>query len=220
MPLVLTQQPTAALSASISSLPDGCLASRRGLQLPKDLSYHDWHRAGRSLTEVSAAATWMLGDWLAFGHATYLADEWGGKTPEPLYEELAQATGFAVLVLKNARAVSEAFPLEWRSDRVTFNHASEIVGRAPAEDWEGWVKTLNESDPALSVKQLRVLIRQKYAHKTASAEASDKGDRSPLEGARQLARDWESVAKTAGPRFREELKSILTPVLRDLGLIR
>ena len=70
------------------------------------------------------------------------------------------------------------------------------------------------------MKQLRVLIRQKYAHKTASAEASDKGDRSPLEGARQLARDWESVAKTAGPRFREELKSILTPVLRDLGLIR
>lgn len=160
----------------------------------------------------------MLGDWLAFGHANFLADEWGGKTPEPLYDELAQITGFAVQTLKNARAVSDAFPLEWRSDKVTYNHAAEIVGRAPADDWEGWVKTVNESDPALSVKQLRVLLRQKYAHKSAEADSADRGDKSLLEGVRQLARDWPSVSTTAGPRFREELRTLLVPILRDLGV--
>lgn len=168
---------------------------------------------GRKVTEVTGAAMWMIGDWLAYGQAHYLDSHWGKRVPEELYARIAEETGYAVQTLANAKYVCCKLPFSRRREKLTFHHAAEIVGRVPDGQYEFWIeKTVREG---YTVKGLRETLRR--ALSTVRLEPHDTGTKSFLEQARQFARDYAASREKFNPKMRVELRKVLEEVVRDLG---
>jgi hypothetical protein len=45
--------------------------SETGLQLPDNLPFGEWMRVGETLKRMTKSVQWWVGDWLAFGEASY-----------------------------------------------------------------------------------------------------------------------------------------------------
>lgn len=156
---------------------------------------------------------WVLGDYLAFGVATYGDTLWHGRVPTELYERLAEETGYSTGTLQNARSICARIPRSRRRENVTYAHAQEIVGRCKSEeDIEGWLDYVSVERP--TTKALRERLRTENA--ITHAEPSDAGVTSFLETARQFSRDYSSAREGVTPVLRNELRKILAPVLIDL----
>jgi hypothetical protein len=187
---------------------------RFGLTLPPDLAYSEWQSIGRRVNDVVKSAMWCLGDFLAYGVATYGDTLWGGRVPTELYERLAEETGYSVGTLQNARSVCARIPRSRRRENVTYAHAQEIVGRCKTEqDIEGWLDYVSVERP--TTKALRERLRTESA--SSHPEPADIGVTSFLETARQFSRDYASSQEAVTPVLRNELRKILAPVLRDLS---
>jgi hypothetical protein len=214
MPATATEKPTSLLSAS-QNLPEGCKASRQGLVLSKNLEYSSWMAVGKRLSELTGAASWMLGDWLAYGDSNYMTTVWGKRVPDGLYAEISKATGLAVQTLTNAKYVALAIPHSVRTEKLTFSHALQITAYAPKDQHKFWIGRVEKDE--LSVKALREAIRKSQA--SVKDEENDKGSVSILEVYRQFVRDHRAEAGKVEltPALKAELKKILAEVLPDLG---
>jgi hypothetical protein len=219
MQVLATVSPTSPLSVlpternSVIPLPVG-QADRLGLTLPPDLKYDDWVEVGRRVSELSKAATWLLGDWLAYGVHTYGTSHWNGRVPHELYERLSLETGYAEQTLQNARCVCQKIPRSRRREHVSFSHAVEIAGRVQdPDDIEGWLDFV--AGGGVTVKALRERLRE--ANREALPEHGDTGVTSFLETARQFSRDYSAAQPRMTPTLRAELRKVLGPVLRDLA---
>lgn len=209
---VNTPEPTQALSLSVDL--DGCVPLTNGLRLPDTMAYPDWLRVGEKLSRLNRAAIWMLGDWLAYGHAKFGKEKWNSKEPVGLYEQVSKATGYSVRYLRNASSVCGRFNLSLRSDRVGFNHALEIC--AAEKDPKKIAKLATRVvDEGLTVVALRSEIRKQKAERGLVQVASF--GPSFLEDARQFARDFMHEVDDWTPEFKAEVKKILTPVLARLS---
>ena len=196
------------------SLPAGVEFDRRGLVLPDTLAYDEWSLVGRRIADTTRSVVWCLGDWLVFGQNKYRDSHWGGRVPSELYARLERETGYAEQTLKNAVTVCRSLPLSRRRDNVTFSHATEIVGRVKdPEDYEGWIDFVSQG--GVSVKSLRERLRKEGA--ANDPEANDTATVSFLEIARQFARDYNAGIEEFTPSHRQELRKILSSVVRDLA---
>ena len=61
------------------------LLSRRGLDLPENLTFEQWAAIGSTLKNAQQSLMWRLGDWLLYGENK----NWGEK-----YDRAIEATGY------------------------------------------------------------------------------------------------------------------------------
>ncbi len=161
---------------------------------------------------MTGAATWIIGDFLAYGLENYKDKEWGKRVPDGLYEKYAAQTGLTVQTLTNAKYVCLKLPRSRRREKLTFAHAAEIVGRVPEGQFDYWIDRAITED--LSVKALREKLRESKAE--VRPEPNDAGESTFLETARQFARDYLTAAPKWKPAYRVEVRKILAPVFDDL----
>ena len=191
----------------------GCEVGRRKLVIPDDCAYEDWMRIGSRLKELNGSVMWLLGDWLAFGHVHYTKEQWGGRSPHGLYEQLSLETGYSVSTLRNAKYLCSNLDSSRRRDNLTFHHAMEIVCLAPKEQVGQWIERVT-TEP-VTVKKLREQLRR--AKSDHHREPNDEGTVSILELTRQFVRDFQAEAATLNPQLASKLKETLRPVLLSLG---
>ncbi len=126
--------------------PAQVLLTRVGLQIPAELSYDDWARAGHRLSGIVDSSSWCLGDWLVYGKKHY-ADR---------YKRAIDAAGLQYQTLRNYAWVSRRFELHRRRPRLTFQHHAEVAS-LPLRDQE---RLLDEAEQQMwTTKQLRTRIR-------------------------------------------------------------
>jgi hypothetical protein len=75
-----------------------------------------WKAVGARIAAYSEAASWWLGDWLAFGQAKY------GRR----YKEGIALTGLEYQTLRNYAAVARRFDVSRRRDDLSFQHHAEV----------------------------------------------------------------------------------------------
>ena len=95
--------------------------SRRGLDLPENLTFEQWAAIGTTLKNTHQSLMWDLGDWLLYGQNK----KWGEK-----YDRAIEATGYDYGTLRNAKSVAKRFPLSRRRDKLTFAHHQEVASLA------------------------------------------------------------------------------------------
>lgn len=213
-PSAVTRKQTDPLSVSTAQLPVGCELHRNGLTLPARLPVEEWSSIGRRVADLAGSAAWVIGDFLAYGIATYKDNIWNNRVPDGLYEKFSSQTGLSIQTLQNAKYVCSALPISRRREKLTFAHAAEIVGRAPEGQVDFWIA--KAVDEGLSVKALREALRKSSAQHRD--EPVDRGEPSFLEASRQYVRDYlASDPSSFTPAYRAELLRILEPVLRDLA---
>jgi N6-adenosine-specific RNA methylase IME4 len=126
-----------------------------GWELPADLSETDWQAAGEVLGKVERSVSWWIGDWWAYGEATYGdrkaiidADDWQG----PAFQTAA-----------NAATVCRMFETSRRREILSFSHHAEVAGlaAAAADRWLDWCEeTIAETGKPRSTRELRAAVNQ------------------------------------------------------------
>ncbi|HWM06174.1 MAG TPA: LmbU family transcriptional regulator [Actinophytocola sp.] len=118
-----------------------------GLQIPTDLSYEDWARAGHQLSGIVDSSAWWLGDWLVFGKTHY----------SDCYQLAIQGAGLRYQTLRNYAWVARRFDMSRRRSKLTFKHHAEVAS-LPVEDQD---RLLDQAELELwTTKQLRNAIRE------------------------------------------------------------
>lgn len=119
-----------------------------GLQIPADLSFEDWERAGRQLSGIVDSSAWWLGDWLIYGKQKY-GDQ---------YQRTIRAAGLQYQTLRNYAWVARRFDLSRRRPKLTFQHHAEVASLPLAEQ----DMLLEQAENATwTTKQLRNAIRER-----------------------------------------------------------
>jgi hypothetical protein len=88
-----------------------------------------WTAIGARIAAHSDAASWWLGDWLAFGQAKY------GRR----YKEGLTLTGLEYQTLRNYAAVARRFDLSRRRDDLSFQHHAEVCSLTDDEQ-DRWLE--------------------------------------------------------------------------------
>ena len=131
----------------------GEVLSRRGLQLPKGLSFERWLGIGRQLSAVSTSAAWCLGDWVAFGEKAF-----AGR-----YRAAIEQTSLDYQTLRNYAWVARRFELSRRRDMLSFGHHAEVAALAgPEQDF--WLRKAEEH--RWPVKRLRQEVSASLAERS------------------------------------------------------
>jgi transposase len=121
--------------------------SGTGLQIPVNLNYEDWAKAGRQLSGIVDSSAWWLGDWLVFGKANY----------SDRYQLAIQNAGLRYQTLRNYAWVARRFEADRRRAKLTFRHHAEVAS-LPFEEQE---RLLDLAERELwTTKQLRNAIQQ------------------------------------------------------------
>jgi hypothetical protein len=113
--------------------PVPVLVTRVGLQIPQDLTYEGWERAGRRLTDVMDSSAWCLGDWVVHGEKHY-ADR---------YRRAVDAVGLEYQTIRNYAWVARRFERSRRRTALSFQHHAEVA-RLGDEEQELWLGRAEE----------------------------------------------------------------------------
>ncbi len=122
------------------------LVTRVGLQIPKDLSYEDWEKAGGKLARIASTSAWCLGDWIVHGQDRF-ADR---------YQYAVQKAGLDYQTLRNYVWVSRKIPQDHRHHQLSFQHHAEVASLDAAER-DYWLRQAEASH--WSRNELRMKIR-------------------------------------------------------------
>lgn len=141
----LTRQ-VAAASRPDRSTGDQILTTRVGLEIPPDIPFDHWERAGQHIARVVDSSAWCLGDWLVYGQERY----------RDRYRRAVDAAGLDYQTLRNYAWVTRRFDLSRRRDGLSFQHHAEVASLAEA-DQEHWL-TLAQAN-GWSRNQLRRAVR-------------------------------------------------------------
>lgn len=112
------------------------------LNIPEEVSYHDWLILGRSLATQKRQLDWFLGDWIAFGRERF---------PEQIELALADISDDPRnirLIEKTART----FPPHLRNAALTFEHHAHVADM-PVQEALPLLRDASERN--LTAKQLR-----------------------------------------------------------------
>lgn len=165
-----------------------------GLQIPRDLAYEDWERAGRRISRIVDSSAWWLGDWLVFGKKNY----------SDRYQRAIRAAGLQYQTLRNYAWVARRFDLGRRHALLSFQHHAEVasllveeqdrlLARAEAETW--------------TTKQLRKAIRQMRAGHDDKPAMNAIGSR--IEVPKNRIELWRKAADRQGVEFNDWMRSTL-----------
>jgi hypothetical protein len=111
------------------------LTTRVGLQIPDDLTYEEWERAGTKLVRLADTFIWCLGDWLAHGQNKY-----GDR-----YRQAVEKAGLDYQTLRNYAWVARKFRMDRRHPRLSFQHHAEVAS-LPVEAQDNWLYLAEESN--------------------------------------------------------------------------
>ncbi|MGY5060945.1 LmbU family transcriptional regulator [Streptomyces sp. 900105755] len=116
--------------------------TRKGLLLPKQISFDKWMGVGSYLSNIFSSSAWCLGDWLVYGEATF-----NGR-----YQDAIKLTSLDYQTLRNHAWVARRFPMSRRRDALSFTHHAEVAALSePEQDF--WLRKAEEY--AWSAKRLR-----------------------------------------------------------------
>jgi hypothetical protein len=101
---------------------------RTGLRLDPLMPIERWTTIGTRIAAHSDAASWWLGDWLAFGQAKY------GRR----YKEGLIVTGLEYQTLRNYAMVARRFDMSRRRDDLSFQHHAEVCSLTD-DDQDRWL---------------------------------------------------------------------------------
>lgn len=134
------------------------------LDLPPELSWEAWERAGKILGQLRIVSQWAIGDWLNYGEHTY-----GEK-----YAQAADITGLNPDSLSVYQWVSSRIPKEVRHEGLSHAHHL-VVAKLEPEDIQAWLDRAEKK--SWSVAELRAALREKkarQARKTGDTESAPK----------------------------------------------
>jgi hypothetical protein len=98
------------------------------MRLDPSMPIERWKAVGTRIAAYSDAASWWLGDWLAFGQAKY------GRR----YKEGIALTGLEYKTLRNYAMVARRFDVSRRRDDLSFQHHAEVCSLAD-DDQDRWL---------------------------------------------------------------------------------
>ncbi|MFF8955207.1 LmbU family transcriptional regulator [Streptomyces sp. NPDC014894] len=124
------------------------MITRVGLQIPRDMTYQGWERAGQQLSKILDSSAWCLGDWLVYGKDKY-ADR---------YLQAIELANLDYQTLRNYAWVARRFDLPRRHELLSFQHHAEVASLA-ADDQDRWLDLAERQ--GWSRNRLRQQIRQR-----------------------------------------------------------
>ena len=98
------------------------------LNLPENMDFEDWERAGKVIGMLGNASGWYIGDWLNYGEHQY-----GEK-----YAQAAELTGYDPSTLQGFQFTSSKVPVKVRRATLTFSHHREVAP-LEVEEQEKWL---------------------------------------------------------------------------------
>src|SRR5215831_74429 len=119
---------------------------RLGLVFPRRVPFEVWLGVGAQLAAAASSSAWCLGDWLAYGQATY-----SGR-----YREAVERTGLDYQTLRNYAWVAGRFELSRRRDTLSFGHHAEVAA-LPGPEQDFWLCKADEF--GWSTMRLRAEVR-------------------------------------------------------------
>jgi hypothetical protein len=158
--------------------------TRRGLLLPKQMSFDKWMGIGSYLSSIYSSSAWCLGDWLAYGETTF-----NGK-----YRDAIKLTSLDYQTLRNHAWVARRFPMSRRRDTLSFTHHAEVAALAePEQDF--WLRKAEEY--GWSAKRLRREVKASLLERTTDDD-QEPGESRAAEDAVALPAKDDAVALPAG----------------------
>jgi hypothetical protein len=179
------------------------LTTRVGMQIPADLAFEDWERAGRQLAGIVDSSAWWLGDWLVYGKEHY-ADR---------YQLGIRTAGLQYQTLRNYAWVARRFELNRRRPALTFQHHAEVAS-LPIPEQEFWLDRAERVK--WSTKQLRTAIRGSREDEAPASRQGQVTRRLAVPGNRFDS--WNKAAEQVGIDFEQWVLATLdTAAERVLG---
>jgi hypothetical protein len=186
--------PTTDLHASNRVQPGRVLMTRVGLQIPANLSFEDWERAGCQLSGIVDSSSWWLGDWLVYGKKHY----------SDRYKRAIRAANLQYQTLRNYAWVARRFELSRRRASLSFQHHAEVAS-LPHDEQELW---LDQAEQAMwTTKQLRIRIRNERIDVDNTSESPALIPR--IEVADLRLSYWRKAAEQIGIEFENWVLSTL-----------
>lgn len=167
---------------------DQILTTRVGLNIPPDLPFDLWQRAGQHISRVVDSSAWCLGDWLVYGQERY----------NDRYRRAVDAVGLDYQTLRNYAWVTRRFDLSRRRDSLSFQHHAEVASLVEAEQ-ERWLNLAEERE--WSRNQLRRAVRDNRQQHPEQQARSAKSPRLVVPPDRVDA--WRKAAELAESELNE-----------------
>jgi hypothetical protein len=101
-------------------------ATETSLSLPADITYERYEALGVALSRAQDTVTWLIADWINFGHRVF-----GEK-----YAQAAEETKLRPETLMNYASVANRVPAERRRPELKFGHHAEVASLPPDEQVE------------------------------------------------------------------------------------
>jgi hypothetical protein len=204
---MITEDPSAPRAANVMRLWDSregrgqVLITGVGLQIPNDLAFEDWERAGHRLSRIVDSSAWWLGDWLVFGKKNY----------SDRYQRAIRAVGLQYQTLRNYAWVARRFDLVRRRSRLTFQHHAEVASLLVEEQ----DRLLDQAEQGMwTTKQLRKAIRDLRIGEVEKAAMVALSSRIEVPNSRLGL--WRRAADQQGVEFDRWVLSILDRAAEDV----
>jgi hypothetical protein len=182
------------------------LTTKVGLQMPTQMAYDEWERAGRQLADVLDSSSWWLGDWLVYGKDHYT----------DRYQRGIRAAGLSYQTLRNYAWVSRRFDLTRRRPTLSFQHHAELASM-PVEEQDLWLDRAEQRQ--WTTKQLRSAIRAARQGEQQQCGPAEPSRRLEVPGSR--LQWWHKAAEQLGVDFEQwvmtTLDSAAASALEELG---
>ncbi|MFE3019914.1 LmbU family transcriptional regulator [Streptomyces sp. NPDC059256] len=171
-----------------------------GLEIPVDLSFEDWERAGQQLSGVVNSSVWWLGDWLVHGKENF----------SDRYKRGVREAGLSYQTLRNYAWVSRRFELSRRRSGLSFQHHAEVASLSIPEQ-ELWLDRSEQMQ--WNTKQLRNAIRE--AHDGASGYDKKSSEVQRLAVPAKRLQWWREAAERSGVDFEKWVLETLDGAARQ-----
>jgi len=131
------------------------------LELPENLSIHDYFEIGQKINTLHKSTTWLLADLMEYGEGHY------GDS----FSQVASELGFRPETLRNALYVAKKWPKNRRRKELSFAHHQSVSSMEP-EVADRLLDSAIELE--LSVAELRVLKREYTRNLNGEEETPEK----------------------------------------------
>lgn len=133
--------------------------TRVGLEIPPNLAFDRWERAGQQLAGIVESSAWCLGDWLVYGKQRY-ADR---------YHRAIQVANLDYQTLRNYAWVARRFDINRRRESLSFQHHAEVAS-LPVAEQDRWLECAEKY--GWTRNQLRRHVRNRHQNSEPTIAAS------------------------------------------------
>lgn len=141
----------------LAELEEAGAITEVSLTLTKDIGYDRWEALGALFGRIKRTTSWLIGDWLIYGEATF-------------GEKMAQAvewTGLSEGTLRNYMSVCGRIPATRRLVGIPFSMHADVAPLTPSEQTE-WLKKAQRN--GWSRQQLRDAMKEAGVGQTPTHE--------------------------------------------------